>query len=265
MDIVALINALIMGIVEGLTEFIPVSSTAHLLLLGRALGFESTGFTFEILIQLGAILAIVTIYWEKCLDILKRLPHDRSAQKFALGIAVAFFPAAVLGVAMHGIIKGVFFETPILICAMLIIGGIVLLWADKRPMPEQHDDAFELPILTALKIGLFQCLALVPGTSRSGATIVGALLLGVNKKAAAEFSFFLALPTMSGAFVYDLYKNWNVISTHDIQTTIVGFIAAFIAGALVVKHLVKFVGNHGFAVFAWWRIAVGVVGIILFM
>ncbi len=259
------LQALLLGLVEGLTEFIPVSSTAHLLLLGRALGFENTGFTFEILIQLGAILAIITVYWRKCLDLTVRLPTDPSARKFALGVLLAFLPAAILGASLHGVIKGVFFQTPVLICVMLILGGFVLLWADKKDFKTPHQDAFSLPLLTALKIGLFQCLALVPGTSRSGATIVGALLLGVEKKAAAEFSFFLALPTMSGAFAYDLYKNWGAITERDIHLTMIGFVAAFGAGAVVVKGLLKFVGTHGFAPFAWWRIAVGALGLLLFL
>ncbi|MBN8928275.1 MAG: undecaprenyl-diphosphatase [Rhodospirillales bacterium 69-11] len=253
--------ALVLGLVEGLTEFIPVSSTAHLLLLGQAFGFHSPGNAFAVLIQLGAVLAILLVYAGRLLSVAAALPHDPGARRFVLGVVLAFLPAAVIGVLAHRLIKTVLFETPSLICAMLILGGIVLLWVDRRDLRPRHHDATRLPLGCYLGIGLFQCLALVPGVSRSGSTIVGAMLLGVEKRAAAEFSFFLALPTMAGAFTYDLMKNRDVLSMDDAWIIGIGFAAAFLAAAVVVRGLLGFVGRHGYAPFAWWRIGVGVVGL----
>ena len=171
-----IVGAAILGIVEGLTEYIPVSSTAHILLLGHFLGFESTGKVFEVVIQLGAVLAMLTVYFWRLWDMLIKLPSDRSTQLFVLGILIAFLPAAIIGVMAHGFIKNVLFETPILICVMLIIGGFILLWVDRRTIEPKYTDASAFPLSVYLKIGLFQCLAMIPGTSRSGATIVGGLL-----------------------------------------------------------------------------------------
>ncbi|WP_454914690.1 undecaprenyl-diphosphate phosphatase [Xanthobacter sediminis] len=255
-------EALVLGLVEGLTEFIPVSSTAHLLLLGHFLGFESTGRTFEVLIQLGAVLAILTVYFERFVRVARQLPTNPGARRFVIGIVVAFLPAAVLGALGHGFIKNVLFETPILICGTLIFGGIVLLFID-RVLPEPHyNNAMGLPLPVALKIGFWQCLALIPGMSRSGSTIVGAMLMGVDKRAAAEFSFFLALPTMLGAFTYDLYKNRNALSLDDGLLIAIGFVAAFCAAVMVVRSLLDFVSRHGYKPFGWWRIVVGVAGLI---
>src|SRR5918994_6712614 len=211
-----IVEALLLGMIEGLTEFIPVSSTGHILLAGNFLGFHSTGKAFEILIQLGAILAILSVYFHRLWQMLVDLPRDRVTRHFVLGILVAFLPAAVIGALGHGFIKTVLFESPRLICIMLIIGGVVLLWVDRfKPKPLYHD-VERFPLRLYLQIGLFQCLSLIPGTSRSGSTIVGALLLGVDKRAAAEFSFFLAMPTMVGAFAFDLFKNRNVLTSADL-------------------------------------------------
>ena len=213
MESQTIVEALLLGLLEGLTEFIPVSSTGHILLAGHFLGFQSTGKAFEVLIQLGAILAILSVYFRRLWQMLLDLPHDRATRRFVLGILIAFLPAAIIGALAHDFIKTVLFESPRLICIMLIIGGVVLLWVDRMNaqagLPRRRCD---FPTRLYLQIGLFQCLALIPGTSRSGATIVGALLLGVDKRAAAEFSFFLAMPTMVGAFVFDLFKNRNVLS-----------------------------------------------------
>lgn len=264
MDTDTIISALILGIVEGLTEFLPVSSTGHILLLGHFIGFENTGKVFEILIQLGAILAILTIYFHRLMTIAKALPTSRDARKFVAGVTLAFLPAAFIGVALHSIIKNVFFETPLLICAMLILGGFALLWVDRKAsqMTPRYDDIEKYPIWLCLVIGLFQCLALVPGVSRSGATIAGSLLMGTDKRSAAEFTFFLAMPTMGGAFVFDLYKNIDHVSLDDMLLVAIGFAAAFVVGAVVVKYLLDFVSRHGFAPFAYWRILVGTAGLI---
>ncbi|MBS8262376.1 undecaprenyl-diphosphate phosphatase [Roseibium polysiphoniae] len=255
-----IINALILGIVEGLTEFIPVSSTGHILLLGHFLGFESTGKTFEVLIQLGAILAILTVYAARLWNLAMALPSDGKSRRFVFGIFLAFLPAAVIGVMAHGFIKTVLFESPALICTTLLVGGIILLWVDRLPLKPRYTDVMDYPLSLCFKIGLFQCLAMVPGVSRSGSTIAGSLLMGTDKRSAAEFSFFLAMPTMAGAFAYDLYKNRDVLSMNDAVIITIGFIASFVAGVFVVKGLLNFVTRHGFAPFAWWRIIVGLLG-----
>lgn len=255
-----LIEAIVLGIVEGLTEFLPVSSTGHLLLLGHFLGFESNGKTFEILIQLGAILAILLVYFRRLLDIAVRLPTDPSARRFVLGVLIAFLPAAVIGALLGGFIKSVLFN-PVLVCCALIAGGLVLLVVDELELEVKHDDATKFPLPMYLKIGAIQCLAMIPGVSRSGSTIVGAMLLGADKRAAAEFSFFLAMPTMAGAFTYDLLKNYKNLSGDDLMLIVVGFIAAFCAALLVVKTFLDYVSRRGFTLFAWWRIIVGAAGL----
>ncbi len=255
-------GALLLGLLEGFTEFIPVSSTGHILLAGHFLGFKSTGKSFEVLIQLGAILAILTVYFSRLWKILTDLPSDKRTQRFVLGILIAFLPAAVIGASAHGFIKTVLFETPTLICVMLIIGGFVLLWVDGAKLETRYSDVMDFPLALCLKIGLFQCLAMIPGTSRSGATIVGGLLLGADKRSAAEFSFFLAMPTMAGAFAYDLFKNRDVLSAADLPIIAAGFVMAFIAAVFVVRHLLDYVSKHGYRLFGWWRLIVGVTGLI---
>lgn len=252
----------LLGVLEGLTEFIPVSSTGHLLLAGHFLGFESTGRSFEVLIQLGAILAILTVYFQRLWSMAKALPSDRQTQRFILGVLIAFMPAVVIGVLAHDFIKTVLFETPLLVCVMLILGGFVLLWIDRRAITPKYTDATDLPFGVYLRIGLIQCLAMIPGTSRSGATIVGALLMGVEKRAAAEFSFFLAMPTMVGAFAYDLYKNAGILTGDDLTIIAAGFVTAFLSALIVVRGLLDFVSKRGYAPFAYWRLIVGTVGLI---
>lgn len=254
-------QVILLGLLEGLTEFIPVSSTGHILLAGHFLGFDSPHKTFEVLIQLGAILAIVTVYFGKLWHLLVSIGSDRQSQKFVLGILLAFLPAAILGALLHTFIKSVLFETPALICTTLILGGIVLLYVDRLNLKPRYHDAAEIPPLKACAIGVFQCLAMVPGVSRSGSTIVGAMLLGADKRSAAEFSFWLAMPTMAGAFAYDLYKNIGMLSADTLQSIAIGFVAAFVAGLLVVRFLLDFVSRHGFAPFAWWRILIGGAGL----
>lgn len=300
-----IIEALLLGLLEGLTEFIPVSSTGHILLAGHFLGFESTGKTFEVLIQLGAILAILSIYSGRFWTFLRRqdrlwliretvigvmasvvwmagcafeliaslvrrkkpnlflppdLPND-PAVKMMVGLAIAFLPAAVIGALAHDFIKTVLFETPKLICIMLILGGIVLLWIDRLDLKPKYSSVSDFPLSLYLKIGLFQCLAMIPGTSRSGATIVGGLLMGADKRAAAEFSFFLAIPTMLGAFTLDLVKNWSVLSAADFPIIATGFVSAFVMAVIVVRSLLGYVSRHGYALFGWWRLIVGIFGL----
>ncbi|WP_425106500.1 undecaprenyl-diphosphate phosphatase [Ancylobacter sp.] len=257
-----LLEAFLLGLLEGFTEFLPVSSTGHILLAGHFLGFESEGKVFEVVIQLGAILALLVVYFRRFFDVLITLPTSPRSRNFVFGILIAFLPAAVIGAFAHGFIKSVLFETPALICIMLILGGIILLWVDTLKVKPVHTDAMAFPPLLALKIGFIQCLAMIPGVSRSGSTIVGGLLLGASKPAAAEFSFFLALPTMTGAFAYDLYKNRDALNADDMTLIAVGFIAAFIAALAVVRGLIAFVSRHGFAPFGWWRIGIGGVGLV---
>jgi undecaprenyl-diphosphatase len=254
-------QVILLGLIEGLTEFIPVSSTGHLLLAGHFLGFDSPGRAFEVLIQLGAILAILSVYMAKLLQLLVDLPRDARTRRFVLAVLVAFLPAAIIGAVAHKFIKTVLFESPWLICSTLIIGGIILLAVDKMRLQPRYHDVMDLPIATAFAIGLCQCLAMIPGVSRSGSSIVGGLLLGADKRAATEFSFFLAMPTMAGAFAYDLFKNYAELGVADVKSIALGFAVAFIAGVLVVRYLLDFVGRHGFAPFAWWRIVVGGIGL----
>ncbi len=257
-----MLEAAVLGLVEGLTEFLPVSSTAHILLLGELLGFESNGKTFEVVIQLGAVLALLAVYAAKLFGIARRIPTDPAAQRFVIGVLIAFIPAAILGVLLRGFIKGVLFNAPIVYCSTLILGGIVLIWIDRKPLKAVYHDATAFPLPLYFKIGLFQCLALIPGMSRSGSTIVGALLMGADKRAAAEFSFFLALPTMAGAFAYDLLKSYSLLSASDFGLIAIGFVFAFLAALAVVRTLLDIVSTYGYEPFGWWRIAVGAAGLI---
>ena len=274
--------AILLGLVEGLTEFIPVSSTGHLLLAKQALGLADEPWnTFIVMIQLGAILAVVAVYFVRLWKVLLGLPgKDPAARRFAISVLLAFLPSAVLGLLLHDFIKDVLFNTTI-VCISLIVGGVALIvlerWSDAGTMGlrrrvkdgvvtlEQRDlaeDAMKLTWKTAIGVGLWQCLSIIPGVSRSGATIVGGLLLGVDKKAAAEFSFFLAIPTMVGAFGLDFWESRELI-TNDVAGLIaIGFVVSFISGLFVVRFLVDFVGRYGFAPFSIWRILVGIVGLI---
>src|SRR5258705_12628204 len=252
-----------LGIVEGLTEYIPVSSTGHLLLLQHFFGFgdDDFGNTFAVLIQLGAILALLSIYFAKLWNIAVGMLSDVKARRFVLGVLVAFLPAAVIGAVLPGFIKGVLFN-PWIVCFSLIAGGAVLLYVDSLDLRPRYRDAtaFSLPVY--LGIGICQCLAMIPGVSRSGATIVSAMLLGADRRSAAEFSFYLALPTMAAAFAYDLYKNHQQMDASNTLLVVIGFVTSFIAAWIVVKKFLDYVTSHGFAPFAWWRIIVGALGLI---
>jgi undecaprenyl-diphosphatase len=252
-----LLSAVILGFVEGLTEFIPVSSTGHLLLAGHFLGFESAGKTFEVVIQLGAVLAILTVYAGRLWQVARTMHSDPAALRFVVSVLLAFLPAAAVGVLAHDLIKTVLFETPALIAAMLVAGGVVLLFVDRLAPAPVHHDAAALPLRTALAIGAIQCLAMIPGVSRSGATIVGALMLGVGRRAAAEFSFFLSMPTMAGAFAYDLWANRALLDFGAWSEIAAGFAVAFVTAVAVVRWVLDHVSRHGFVLFGWWRIIVG--------
>lgn len=258
-----LLKAGLLGVVEGLTEFLPVSSTGHLLLLERFFGFGDEGFgkTFVVLIQLGAILAILSVYFGKLWRIFTGAFSDPLARRFILGVLLAFLPAAIIGAAAHSFIKEVLFN-PWVVCFMLISGGAVLLWVDQLELKPRYRDATHFPLGTYLVIGLCQCAAMVPGVSRSGATIVSAMLLGADKRSAAEFSFYLAMPTMAGAFAYDLYKNIDQMDANNTLLVTVGFVSSFIVALIVVSTFLDFVSRRGFGLFAWWRVIVGTLGLI---
>jgi undecaprenyl-diphosphatase len=254
-------QVIFLGFIEGLTEYLPVSSTAHLLLTEELLNVTSPGRTFEVLIQLGAIFAVVTVYFHKLIRLAFDFPSDPRTRRFVLSILIAFLPAAVIGAAAHKIIKSILFESPLIICVALIIGGIVLLVVDRARFNTRYRDVMDISPSDALKIGFCQCLAMIPGVSRSGSTIVGSMLFGADKRTAAEFSFFLAMPTMAGAFAFDLYKNWSLLTADDVSHIALGFIAAFITGVLVVRYALDFISRRGLSFFGWWRLLVGGVGL----
>jgi undecaprenyl-diphosphatase len=258
MDLITLLEAAFLGVVEGLTEFLPVSSTGHLILLDDLLGFEGPpGKVFEIVIQLGAILAVCWVYRQRLFDVLVGLPSERRAQRFTLNVLLAFLPAAIVGVIAYPFIKQVLFSTWV-VAVTLVLGGIAIILIERLVPQDRHAEVEALPWRTALWIGVFQCIAMIPGVSRSGATIMGALLLGVERRTAAEFSFFLAIPTMVAATVYDLYKNRAMLSFDNGLIIAVGFVLAFISALFVVRTFIGFVGRHGFVPFAVYRIIVGV-------
>jgi undecaprenyl-diphosphatase len=255
-------KALFLGLVEGLTEYLPVSSTGHLLLVSHFFGLDDDqlGKTYVILVQLGAILALLSVYFMRLWRVAMALPTSDAARRFTLGVLVAFLPAAVIGFLLRDFIKGQLFN-PLIVCLALIAGGFVLLVVDELALDARHDDAMAFPLKTYLSIGFIQCLAMIPGVSRSGATIVGAMLLGASKRAAAEFSFFLAIPTMTGAFALEAFKARNEITSNGALLIAIGFAAAFVSGLVVVRFLLDYISRHGFAVFAWWRIVVGAAGL----
>jgi undecaprenyl-diphosphatase len=257
------IKAIFLGIVEGLTEFIPVSSTGHLLLVGHFLGFddESFGKSFDVLIQLGAILALLSIYFGRLSKLFLGMFNDPQAQRFIIGVLIAFLPAMILGALAYGFIKSVLFNVWI-VCTMLVVGGFILLWIDRLDLKPRYHDAQKFTLPMYLGIGVVQCLSMIPGVSRSGASIVAAMLFGADKRAATEFSFWLAMPTMVGAFAFEAFKNRHELAGSNLMIIAVGFAVSFVCGWIVVKWLLGYVAQHGFALFAWWRIIVGALGLI---
>jgi undecaprenyl-diphosphatase len=256
-----ILEALVLGFVEGLTEFLPVSSTAHLLLGGALIGFDSPNRTFEVMIQLGAILALLFAYSGRLWRIFGSLGSDAGARRFVIGVLLAFLPAVLVGLFIGKYVEALLYQLWIP-CVTLIVGGFILLVVDRIRFTPREKDAQRFPVWMALAIGVCQCLAMIPGVSRSGATIVGALFLGADKRSAAEFSFFLAMPTMAGAFAYKLYKDYAKLTFDQGGLIVIGFVAAFVAALIVVRVFLDFVARNGFSLFAYWRIAVGTVGLV---
>ena len=269
MDFMLLLKAAVMGVVEGLTEFLPISSTGHLILAGALLGFDDDkAKVFDIAIQTGAIFAVILVYWQKIKSTVIALPTQRLARRFVLNVFIAFVPAVVLGLLFGSAIKAHLF-TPTVVASSFIIGGFIILWVEgwgRKPLHEGHPDDHARIInvesmtpMDALKVGLVQCLAMVPGTSRSGATIIGGMLLGMSRKAATDFSFYLAIPTLIGAGVYSLYKERALLSMADVPMFAVGLVFSFLSAWLCVRWLLRYIATHSFVVFAWYRIAFGIV------
>ncbi len=263
MEFSLLIKAALMGMVEGLTEFLPISSTGHLILAGALLGFDDDkAKVFDIAIQTGAILAVILVYWQKIRDTVVALPTQKQAQQFALNVLIAFVPAVLLGLLAGKAIKAHLF-TPVVVASTFILGGFIILWAEKRQAntatAPRIREVEAMTALDALKVGLVQCLAMIPGTSRSGATIIGGMLLGLSRKAATDFSFYLAIPTLIGAGAYSLYKERALLSLADLPMFGVGLLFSFISAWLCVRWLLRFISTHNFNGFAWYRIVFGLV------
>ncbi|WP_339906744.1 undecaprenyl-diphosphate phosphatase [Pseudomonas guineae] len=257
MDLWVAVQALILGIVEGITEFLPISSTGHQIIVADLIGFGGDrAMAFNIIIQLGAILAVVWEYRRKILEIIVGLPKEPQAQRFTANLLIAFLPAVALGVLFADLIHHYLFN-PITVALALVVGGVIMLWAERRQHLVHAESVDEMTWQDALKIGFAQCLAMIPGTSRSGATIIGGLLFGLSRKAATEFSFFLAMPTMVGAAVYSGYKYREVFQLSDLPVFAIGFVTSFIFAMIAVRALLKFIGNHSYAAFAWYRIGFG--------
>ena len=257
MDLILLLKAALLGVVEGLTEFLPISSTGHLIIIGDLIGYnDETSKVFKIVIQLGAILAVCWDYRERLGKVVIGLPSDPVAQRFAGLLFIGFLPAAVLGLMFHSTIKELLFN-PITVATALIVGGFIILYVEKRAYHPHINSVDEMRWPDALKVGAAQALAMIPGTSRSGATIMGGMVFGLSRKTAAEFSFFLAIPTMFAATVYDLYKNWALLNIADLPVFAVGFVTAFISAMWAVRAFIRFISNHTFVVFAWYRIVFG--------
>jgi undecaprenyl-diphosphatase len=258
-DIVLLLKAAVMGIVEGLTEFLPISSTGHLILTGALLGdfSDEKSKVFEIAIQTGAIFAVILVYWQRLSSTVTSLGSSRVSQRFALNVLIGFLPAVVLGLLIGKTIKAHLF-IPTVVAAAFIVGGFIILWAERRPASAVRVHSVDdMTPLDALKVGFVQCLAMIPGTSRSGSTIIGGMLLGLSRQAATDFSFFLGIPTLIGAGAYSLLKERDKLSLADAPMFLVGLVFSFLAAWLCVRWLLKYVATHNFVPFAWYRIAFG--------
>lgn len=256
-DLILMLKALILGIVEGLTEFLPISSTGHLIIVGSLLDYtDEHSKVFKIVIQLAAIFAVCWFYRQRIITVARGMWHEGAEQRLARNILIGFIPAMVLGTAFHSLIKTYLFN-PLTVAVALIVGGIVILYIERHPRAVQTQEINDMTWQQALKIGLAQTLAMFPGVSRAGSTIMGGLVFGLSRKAATEMSFFLAIPTMLAATVYDVYKSWDLLSFADLPVFAIGFAATFIAAILTVKALLAYVSNHSFAVFAWYRVAFG--------
>jgi undecaprenyl-diphosphatase len=259
-DIALLVKAAIMGVVEGLTEFLPISSTGHLILAGALLGFDDEkAKVFDIAIQTGAIFAVIIVYWQKIRSTLVALPTEKQAQRFSLNVLIAFFPAVILGLLFGKAIKANLF-TPEVVATAFIVGGFIILWAERRQkVAVRVESVDQMTAMDAIKVGLVQCLAMIPGTSRSGATIIGGMLLGLSRRAATDFSFFLAIPTLIGAGAYSLYKERALLSLADLPMFGVGLVFSFLSAWLCVRWLLRYISTHDFVPFAWYRIVFGMI------
>jgi undecaprenyl-diphosphatase len=262
-DIALLIKSAIMGIVEGLTEFLPISSTGHLILAGALLGFDDEkAKVFDIAIQTGAIVAVILVYWQRLRETVMTLPTQERSRRFVLNVAIAFVPAVLLGLLLGKAIKAHLF-TPQVVASTFIIGGVLILWAERwharTPDAVRVTSVDGMSALDALKVGLVQCLAMIPGTSRSGATIIGGMFLGLSRRTATDFSFYLAIPTLIGAGAYSLYKERGLLSLADLPMFAVGLIFAFVSAWLCIRWLLRYVATHSFVPFAWYRIVFGAV------
>ncbi|OYT86507.1 MAG: undecaprenyl-diphosphatase [Burkholderiales bacterium PBB6] len=261
MDLILLLKAAVMGVVEGLTEFLPISSTGHLILAGSLLNFaDAKAKVFEIAIQTGAILAVVIVYWARLRDAATGLFSERASQRFVLNVFIGFLPAAVIGLLAYKTIKAYLFTPPV-VATSFIVGGLIILWVERRPTAAAAAPRIatveDLSPLDALKVGLVQCLGMIPGTSRSGSTIIGGMLLGLSRQAATDFSFFLAIPTLVGAGAYSMWKERHLLSMADVPMFTVGLVVSFISAWICVRWLLRYIANHTFTVFAWYRIAFG--------
>jgi undecaprenyl-diphosphatase len=258
-DAILLIKAAIMGIVEGLTEFLPISSTGHLILAGALLGFDDAkSKVFDIAIQTGAIFAVILVYWQRLREVANGLGNDAQARRFVLNVAIGFLPAVILGLLFGKAIKAHLF-TPTVVATTFILGGFIILWAEKRQQTAVRINSVDdMTPLDALKVGLIQCLAMIPGTSRSGATIIGGMLMGLSRKAATDFSFFLAIPTLIGAGAYSLIKERSLLSVDDIPMFGVGLLFSFLSAWVCVRWLLRYISSHSFTPFAYYRIAFGI-------
>lgn len=262
MDLIYFIKAFFLGVIEGITEFLPISSTGHLILIGDWINFSSNEEkVFEVVIQLGGILAVCWLFRDKIITLINGvLKSDPAAQRFTAIVMISFLPSAIIGALFIHDIKNVLFNTTVVATA-LIVGGVIILWVENRKDSEEFkiEKIEKIGFKQAIIIGIAQCIAMIPGTSRSGATIVGGMLSGVSRKAATEYSFFLAIPTMLGAAIYDASKNYHLLNTEDILAILIGFTAAFISALIVVNALIRFVAKHSLSVFAWYRIALGLI------
>ncbi len=260
MDLFLFIKAAIMGIVEGLTEFLPISSTGHLILTGSLLGLhDDKSKVFDVAIQTGAIFAVILVYWQRLRETAAGLGSDARARRFVLNVAIGFLPAVMLGLLFGKAIKAHLF-TPVIVASSFIVGGFIILWAERRPASVVRvQDVDAMSPFDALQVGIVQCLAMIPGTSRSGATIIGGMLLGLSRKAATDFSFFLAIPTLVGAGAYSLFKERALLSVSDLPLFAVGLVFSFLSAWLCVRWLLRYISSHSFVPFAWYRIAFGLV------
>nr|WP_281375137.1 undecaprenyl-diphosphate phosphatase [Aquabacterium terrae] len=266
-DLVLLLKAAIMGLVEGLTEFLPISSTGHLILAGSLLDFaDAKAKVFDIAIQTGAIVAVIIVYWQRLRDALTQVQRSEAARRLVANVAIGFLPAVALGLLFGKLIKAHLFNAPV-VASTFILGGLVILWAERRPAAAAPRlvEADDMRAIDALKVGLVQCLAMIPGTSRSGATIIGGMLLGLSRKAATDFSFFLAIPTLVGAGAYSLYKERDALALTDLPVFTVGFIVSFLSAWACVRWLLRYISSHDFVPFAWYRIAFGAVVLVTWL